>query len=115
MAMNTANFGLALLFAGAAATAHAHSQLRSSTPAEASTIAPPSQVVLGFSEISQLTALTLMQGSAPALKIVPLPERPAQQLRVGLPKLTPGAWSLTWRVIGSDGHITHGTVHFTVK
>jgi len=29
--------------------------------------------------------------------------------------LAPGAWSLSWRVIGSDGHITHGTVHFTVK
>ena len=113
--MNTANICLALLFAGAGATANAHSQLRSSTPAEASTIAPPTQVVLGFSEVSQLTALTLVQGSAPALKVAPLPPQPAQQLHVGLPKLTPGAWSLSWRVIGSDGHITHGTVHFTVK
>ena len=113
--MTKANIGLALLFAGAAATAHAHSLLLSSTPVEASTIAPPSQVVLGFSENSQLTALTLLQGSGPALKVAPLPPQAAQQLRVGLPKLTPGAWSLTWRVIGSDGHITHGTVHFTVK
>ncbi len=113
--MNKANIGLALLFAAAATTANSHSQLRSSTPAEASTIAPPAQVVLGFSEISQLTALTLEQGSGPALKVAPLPQQSAQQLRVGLPKLTPGAWRLTWRVIGSDGHITHGIVHFTVK
>jgi methionine-rich copper-binding protein CopC len=113
--MNQATVWLALLFAAAAATASAHSQLHSSTPAEASTVAPPSQVVLGFSEVSQLTALTLEQGSGPAHKIAPLPPQPAQQLSVGLPKLAPGAWTLTWRVIGSDGHITHGTVHFTVK
>ena len=113
--MNKAAIWLAPLFAAAAATASAHSQLRSSTPAEASTIAPPNQAVLGFSEVSQLTALTLVQGTAPALKVAPLPRQPAQQLRVGLPMLTPGAWSLNWRVIGSDGHITHGTVHFTVK
>jgi methionine-rich copper-binding protein CopC len=113
--MNKANIWLGLLFAGAAAAANAHSHLRSSTPTEASTIAPPTQVVLGFSEISRLTALTLVQGSGPTLKVAPLPPQAAQQLRVGLPILTPGAWSLTWRVIGSDGHVTHGTVHFTVK
>jgi copper resistance protein C len=112
--MNNANIWL-LLLAAAAGTANAHSHLRSSTPAEASTVAPPTEVVLGFSEISQLTALSLEQGSAPTLKITPLPQQPAQQLHVGLPTLTPGAWSLTWRVIGTDGHITHGTVHFTVK
>ncbi|HEY4340449.1 MAG TPA: copper resistance protein CopC [Steroidobacteraceae bacterium] len=113
--MNKATIGLVLLFAGAGATASAHSHLRSSVPTEGSTVAPPAQVVLGFSESSQLTALTLMRGSDPALKVAPLPQQPAQQLRVDLPKLTPGAWSLTWRVISADGHITHGTVHFTVK
>jgi methionine-rich copper-binding protein CopC len=113
--MNKANICLALLFAGVGATANAHSHLRSSMPAEGSTIAPPTQILLGFSESSQLTALTLGQGSAPALKVAPLPAQPARELRVGLPKLTPGAWSLSWRAIGTDGHITHGTVHFTVK
>lgn len=113
--MNKANICLALLFAAAGATANAHSHLRSSSPAEGSTIAPPTQVLLGFSESSQLTTLTLEQGSARAFKVVPLPAQPAQELRIGVPKLAPGAWSLTWRVIGTDGHITHGTVHFTVK
>jgi len=113
--MRNANIWLTLLCAGAAATADAHSHLRSSTPTEGSTIAPPTQVLLGFSEVSQLTALTLVPGSGRARKVAPLPQQPAQQLRVGLPMLTPGAWSLTWRVIGADGHVTHGTVHFTVK
>jgi hypothetical protein len=106
---------LAVLFVGAGASANAHSHLRSSTPAEGSTVTAPEEVVLGFSERSQLTALTLVQGSGAALKVAPLPRDAAAQLHVGLPKLTPGAWSLTWRVIGSDGHITHGIVHFTVK
>ncbi|HEX3839111.1 MAG TPA: copper resistance CopC family protein [Steroidobacteraceae bacterium] len=115
--MNKANVWLAVLFVGTAATAtaNAHSHLRSCVPAEGSTVAAPTEVVLGFSERSQLTALTLMQGSGSALEVASLPQQPAQQLHVGLPKLTPGAWSLTWRVIGTDGHVTHGTVHFTVK
>jgi hypothetical protein len=104
-----------MLFVGVGVTANAHSHLRSSTPAEGSTVAAPDEVVLGFSERSQLTALTLVQGSGPVLKVASLPREAAAQLHVGLPKLTPGAWSLTWRVISSDGHITHGIVHFTVK
>ncbi len=104
-----------LLVAGGMATAQAHSHLRSSLPAEGSTVKPPpTQVVLAFSEVSQLAALTLTRGTDPAIKVVPLPAQPAQQLTVMLPKLNAGAWTLAWRVIGDDGHVTHGTVHFTV-
>ena len=78
--MKKATVWLALLFVGAGPTANAHSRLRSSMPAQNSTVAPPTQVVLGFSEISQLTAMTLLQGSGPALKVAPLPQHPAQQL-----------------------------------
>ena len=113
--MNKASIWAALLFAGTIATAHAHSHLRSSTPAEGSTVAQPlTQVVLGFSEVSRLASLTLNRGKDAASKVAPLPRQAAQQLTVGLPKLAPGAWTLAWRVIGDDGHVTHGTVHFTV-
>jgi methionine-rich copper-binding protein CopC len=70
--------------------------------------------VLGFSESSHLAALTLTRAGESALKVQPLPQQPAQQLTVPLPKLGAGAWTLAWRVIGDDGHVTHGTVHFTV-
>lgn len=112
--MKTIPFWAALLLAGAMGAAHAHSHLRSSTPAEGSTVAAPSQVVLGFSEPSQLAALTLTRGSDPAMKVEPLPAQPAQRLTVALPKLSAGAWTLSWRAIGDDGHVTHGSVHFTV-
>ena len=105
----------ALLFAVATTTANAHSHLRSSTPAEGSTVAgPPAQVVLGFSEVSHLAALTVARGSQAAIKVEPLPQQPAQRLIVPLPKLGAGAWTLGWRVIGEDGHVTHGIVHFYV-
>lgn len=105
----------ALLGAGLTATAHAHAHLMSSTPAEGSTVAAaPSQVVLGFSEVAHLAALTLTRGSDTPVKIAPLPQQPAQQLTVPLPALTPGAWTLGWRAVGDDGHLTHGSVHFTV-
>jgi copper resistance protein C len=112
--VNTVRIWAALLVAGTVTTASAHSHLRSSTPAEGSTVAPPTQVVLGFSEVSHLATLTLTRGSDPAIKIETLPQQPAQQLTVALPKLGAGTWALDWRAIGDDGHVTHGTVHFRV-
>ena len=112
--MNKISIWAAVLCAGSFATAQAHSQLRSSTPAEGSTVAAPVQAVLGFSENTHLATLTLTRGSEAAIKIKSLPPQSAQQLTVPLPKLTAGAWTLAWRGIGADGHVTHGTVHFTV-
>jgi methionine-rich copper-binding protein CopC len=104
----------AVLCAGTLGTAHAHSQLRSSTPAEGSTVAAPVRAVLGFSETTHLAAVTLTRGSDSAIKVESLPQQSAQQLTVPLPKLIAGAWTLAWRAIGDDGHVTHGAVHFTV-
>ena len=112
--MNQLGIWAALLLGGTLATAQAHSHLRSSIPAEGSTVPAPVQAVLGFSESSHLAALTLTRAGESALKVQPLPQQPAQQLTVPLPKLGAGAWTLAWRVIGEDGHVTHGTVHFTV-
>ena len=112
--MNKISIWAAVLCAGTCATAQAHSQLRSSTPAEGSTVAAPVQAVLGFSENTHLAALTLTRGSEAAIKIKSLPSQSAPQVTVPLPKLAAGAWTLAWRAIGADGHVTHGTVHFTV-
>jgi len=112
--MNKVSIWTALLLAGSFAAAQAHSHLRSSTPAEGSTVAAPTQVVLGFSEVSQLAALTLARGADALIKVEPLPQQAARQLTVALPKLAAGPWTLGWRVIGDDGHVTHGTIHFTV-
>ena len=72
----------------AAATAHAHAHLTSSDPGEGSSGKSPGQIVLTFSEPARLT--------------------------IPLASLAPGSYTLEWRALGGDGHITSGAVHFTV-
>jgi len=105
----------ALLCTGAATTAGAHAHLTSSIPAEGSTVTgSPTQAVLGFSEVARLATLTLTRGADTPVKVAPLPAQPAQRLSIALPTLSPGAWTLGWRAIAQDGHVTTGSVHFTV-
>jgi copper resistance protein C len=33
---------------------------------------------------------------------------------VPLPRLAPGRYTLSWRVVGEDSHVVPGTLHFTV-
>ncbi|HEX8782224.1 MAG TPA: copper resistance protein CopC, partial [Steroidobacteraceae bacterium] len=47
-------------------------------------------------------------------KLTPLPAEVAARITVPLPKLSPGKYTLSWRVVGDDGHIVPGTLHFTV-
>jgi methionine-rich copper-binding protein CopC len=105
----------ALLCAVVPITAGAHAHLTSSIPAEGSTVTgSPSQVVLGFSESARLAVLTLTRGADTPVKVGPLPQQAAQRLTIALPTLSPGTWSLGWRAIAEDGHVTSGSVHFTV-
>ena len=113
MSRYRAGITILLLAYGSAAAAHPH--LRMSIPAEGSVItAAPSQVTLGYSEVSRLLALSLQKGAEPAVKITSLPQQPAQQLTVALPALAPGVYQLRWRALGDDGHVTSGSVHFTL-
>jgi hypothetical protein len=38
----------------------------------------------------------------------------AATFAVGLPALDPGAYRLTWRALGDDGHVMTGDIDFTV-
>ncbi len=103
--------GLALAALAAAAIAHAH--LQKSSPADNSVIAaPPPSLVLNFSEAARLTALSIRKDSEPEQKLKPLPTAAAQQISVPLPPLTPGGYSVAWRVLSDDGHVMSGTLHF---
>ncbi len=105
----------ALLIVGGVGTAGAHAHLTSSIPAEGSTVSgSPAQVVLGFSEAARLATLTLTHGADTPVKVASLPAQAALRVSIALPALSPGAWTLAWRAIANDGHITTGTVHFTV-
>jgi methionine-rich copper-binding protein CopC len=105
--------GLVLMMFGVAASGHAH--LQKSSPADNSMIATsPSNLVLNFSEAARLTALSIQKDSESPQNLKPLPTSAAQQISVPLPPLTPGAYSVSWRVLSDDGHVMAGTLHFTL-
>ena len=105
--------GLVLVMFGV--TAHAHAHLQKSTPADNSVIAAsPSNLVLNFSEAARLTALSIQKGSESPQNLKPLPTTAAQQISVPLPPLTPGTYSVSWRVLSDDGHVMAGALHFTL-
>jgi methionine-rich copper-binding protein CopC len=95
--------------------AHAHAHLRSSEPADGSTLsAAPSMLVLSLSEAATLTAASIQKAGAPARKLEPLPTRAAVQVRLTLPALAPGVYLVSWRALSADGHIMPGKIHFTI-
>ena len=105
--------GLVLVAIGA--TAHAHAHLQKSSPADNSTITTsPPNLVLNFSEAARLTALSIQKGEEPKQDLKPLPTTAAQQVSIPLPPLTPGTYSVSWRVVSDDGHVMGGALHFTL-
>jgi methionine-rich copper-binding protein CopC len=105
--------GLVLVMLGVTASAHAH--LQKSNPADNSVITTsPSNLVLNFSEAARLTALSIQKNEQPKQNLKPLPTTAAQQISVPLPPLTPGTYSVNWRVVSDDGHMMAGTLHFTL-
>jgi methionine-rich copper-binding protein CopC len=97
-----------------AANAQAHAHLTASVPADGTTGTAPEHIVLTFSEAVRITAMTLQREGEEARKVVPLPTAAAAQLTIPLPKLAPGKYTLSWRVLGEDGHMVSGALHFTV-
>ena len=98
-----------------AGSAHAHAHLERSTPADGSTVnAAPAALEMRFSEPARLTALWVQRAQEPRQAVKDLPTSPDRALRVALPTLAPGVYSVTWRAVSADGHITSGTVRFTI-
>lgn len=106
--------GLALAFAATVVLAHAH--LKKAVPADGAVVGTsPASVVLSFSEPATLTACWLQKGAGERQKITGLATKPAQQISVPVPKLEAGTYVLSWRVVGNDGHVLPGQIHFTVS
>jgi|HubBroStandDraft_5_1064220.scaffolds.fasta_scaffold127695_2 methionine-rich copper-binding protein CopC len=112
MRLQRVAFALALLVGSGGAFAHAH--LNSSTPAAGAqlTVAPQT-LTLEFSEAAQLTALSLARAGAAPLKLT-APSAPASRIRIALPALTPGTWTVHFRALSADGHLVPGELSFTL-
>ena len=102
-----------LLTGSSCALAHAH--LTGSAPAEGAHLATAPRVLeLHFSEGAQLTALWIQKAGAERHKLGPLPGQAQQDVSVALPPLDAGEYLVSWRVLGSDGHVAPGQLHFSI-
>jgi methionine-rich copper-binding protein CopC len=106
--------GLLLSLAATAVLAHAH--LKKAVPVDGGVLsATPGNVVLTFSEPARLTACWLQKGAGLKQKITGLATAPAQEISVPVPQMEAGSYVLSWRVVGDDGHVLPGQIHFTVS
>lgn len=113
--MKLARMACALVLVGCSTLAFAHAKLVKADPANGSTVkAAPTKFVLTFGEPAKLTALSLQKGAEPAKKIGSLPTDASAEISVPAPKMEPGKYTLSWRVVGDDGHVLPGKVTFTV-
>jgi len=96
------------------ATTHAHAHLTAAVPPDGSAGKAPEHIVLSFSEAARITAMTLQRNGEEPRKLTSLPAEKAARITVPLPKLAPGRYTLSWRVVGEDSHVVPGTLHFTV-
>ena len=104
-----------LLCCGWLSSAQAHAHLRGSTPTEGAVLkSAPAELVLQLSEPARLTAVSI-QRAGDARRPLRAPEAAASEIRLALPALTAGKYLVSWRALSDDGHVTSGTLHFTLQ
>jgi YVTN family beta-propeller protein len=111
--------GAAALTAWAAGPplAHGHGILLDSTPKEGQTAVAPLRLVLRFNSRieKQLCSVELEgPGKTGIVLLRHEPDAPPDTLTFPLPSLAPGPYRARWRVLASDGHVTTGTLAFSV-
>ncbi|HKA61307.1 MAG TPA: copper resistance CopC family protein [Methylomirabilota bacterium] len=100
--------------------ASAHAIVLESSPAAGAVLArPPAQITLRFnSKIEKrFTRLTLATGNQPPAPVTLAGDDPATPDRLVIPirSRAPGDYTLRYRVLAVDGHITEGALRFTVE
>jgi methionine-rich copper-binding protein CopC len=105
------------LFTTAAALAHAH--LVRATPAEGGTVKPaPAEVMLKFNERLEPAFSSAVIRDATGKQVdkadahVDMADRTT--VRVSLPPLEPGVYTVEWRVMSADTHKVNGNFTFHV-
>ena len=96
-------------------TASAHNVLKSSTPADGSTLdRSPSELALDFNGQVRLVKLSLKR-SEESIDVGFKPDLTAATFfAVPVPRLASGAYSLEFSVIGEDGHTVAGHFNFGI-
>lgn len=98
-----------------AAFAQAHTQLKEAVPAQGSTVkTAPEHIMLTFSAPVRVTAMAIQKEGEQEQKLSPLPPAAAAHVMAPAPKLSPGAYVVSWRVVSADNHVMSGKLHFRV-
>jgi len=104
-----------LLAIGWLCSAGAHTRLEEAIPADGSVLhATPTTLVLRFSEPARLTVLWIARRGGTKQKLTALPVEPQARISVNLPRLEPGDYEISFRVMGADGHVVPGQLHFSL-
>jgi copper resistance protein C len=109
---------LFILLAGTVQPVWAHAVLVDSKPKIDSTIAGPDLPIwLRFNVRvdGNRSRLHLIAPDGNAVTLDPVQQPTPDTLQTHAAGLKPGAYKLQWQVLASDGHISRGEVHFTVK
>ncbi len=97
--------------------AEAHAIILESSPRHEEAVAPPQRLVLRFNGRIE-KALCSVQLIGPQRRTIVLlrqePDTSLDTLVYPLPALAPGGYQARWKVMSADGHVTEGTVLFTV-
>jgi len=109
----------ALLLAGSAGAALAHSYPKTSTPAPGSAVqTAPGAVVIEFTEELEPRFSSLKVFNAHHQEVdkrdAHLAADDAKHFSVDLAPLPPGTYTVVWHATSTDTHKTHGHYHFTV-
>ena len=114
----TAAFVCAVAIAAMPARASAHAFLKTATPAVGSTIATaPGEVRIDFTEGVEPKFSSISVTDAQGARVddgqVHL-EQGDTHLAVGLKRLAPGSYTVSWRATATDTHHTQGRFGFTI-
>ena len=110
---------LAALVASVAPIVAAHAKLERTVPAAGGAVRQsPPRVTLWFSQrlepaFSRLRVLN-PQGKQVDNGDAQIDPTDAKQIGVSLPKLAPGSYSVRWRVLSMDTHVSEGSFAFNV-
>ena len=101
------------------AVALAHAFLDHAVPAVGSTVhGPPAEVRLRFTHELEPAFSTVRvfdkSGAQVDRRDKQLDPKDAKLLKVSLPRLAPGTYRVTWRVLSVDTHVTEGDFTFEV-
>jgi methionine-rich copper-binding protein CopC len=109
--------GALVFLIASAEPASPHAFVDASVPADRSTVREaPREVTVRFTESVELefSRITVKSGAGETVSTGPIRQPAGNTLTVGLKALGPGSYTIEWRVLSVDTHVTDGVLRFTI-